>query len=417
MLCLFFVNRANRGFLFMNCLIYLFMLMPVSLISFEMEKQHSVSEYLHSTKIQYQADLISPQNLETIHFVMGNESADLDSIISSIAYAYLLHMEQSPQKAEFYIPLMNISRAEIALRKDVLYLFDHFHICVDDILFLDDDVQLDALLAQNRLRLNLVDHNSLKPKQKHLCEIVERIVDHHHDEKKDYPLIAPEDKVIDITGSNATLIAEKFLFSAKVELFPELAGLLLAPVLADTSNLRSIEKTTSRDVDVATVLNGIAAPVLPGDFYHHLMEAKHDVAGLTPAMILSKDFKEYVDGDILYGISSLPSSVRWGLDDLQLVGHDIHNYAKERNLDYLILLMSCDEPQSKRKILVYSSSNALLKAFDAYVQKDDVLKGLLLPDGFSEKSQAYFYKTEKSIARKQLQPLFYFRSIIPIQKL
>jgi exopolyphosphatase len=381
--------------------------MPFSLISFEMPSHHQISEYLHSVKVRYETDLIDPQNSGTIHFVMGNESADMDSIISSIAYAYLLQ-QQSLQQSEFHIPLMNIPREELALRKDVLYLFDLFNISADDLLFLDDDVPLDTLFAQKRLRLNLVDHNSLKPRQKHLCDIVERIVDHHHDERKHYPLVSEHDKLIDIAGSSATLIAEKVLHSSRVEISPELAMLLLAPILMDTGNLKSSKKTTGRDVAIAAALKDLASSMLPADFYHALMAAKNDISGLTPPMLLSKDFKEYADGEIFYGISSLPSTVCWGMDDLEEVGPEIQKYAGARNLDYLILLMSCNEPQAKRRILVYSPSQELLNGFHDYVLADEVLQGLFIPDGSSEVFLMMLYRTEIAIARKQLQPLLRF---------
>lgn len=342
---------------------------------------------------------------------MGNESADLDSIISSISYAYLLSRENAPAK-EFYIPLVNINREEIVLRKDVLYLFQLYDISIEDILFLDDNILLDRLLEQKRLHLNLVDHHVLRPRQQHLSGVVERIVDHHVDENKQYPLTANENKLIAVVGSNATLIAEKIFSSQRVIISPEFAALLLAPILIDTSNLKSVEKTTDRDIKAAKKLQDIASPHLPQDFYQKLLACKNDVSGLTPTLLLSKDFKEYLDGNVLYGISSLPPSVHWNLEDLEAVGQTIQKFAHERDLAYLILLMSSHDPQAKRKILVYSPSLALLKGFDVYVHTDERLKNILISDSFSEKFHVFFYRTEKPIARKQLQPLFDFSNIM-----
>ena len=167
--------------------------------------------------MRYEEVLSDSQNSEIIHFVIGNESADLDSIISSISYAYLLCQEDTSSQAGLYIPLMNIHREEIALRKDILYLFQLFGISVDDLLFLDDNVPLNRLFEQKRLRLNLVDHNVLRPRQEHLSDAIERIVDHHIDENINYPLITNENKLIAIVGSNATLIAEKIFTSEKIQ--------------------------------------------------------------------------------------------------------------------------------------------------------------------------------------------------------
>lgn len=395
--------------MFAKILLSTLLYIPYSIAAFEVQIQNPISDFLHTSRIQYEEVLVDSQNSAIIHFVMGNESADLDSIISSISYAYLLSQENSNQ-TELYIPLINIHREEIVLRKDILYLFQLFDISVEDLLFLDDNVSLNKLFEEKRLRLNLVDHNILRPRQVHLSDALERIVDHHVDENKQYPLITNENKLIAVAGSNATLITEKIFACQQVAMSKELAAILLAPILIDTLNLKSAEKTTYRDIAAAKELQNFAS-TLPQDFYQKLLDAKNDISDLTPTMLLSKDFKEYLDGNILYGISSLPSAVQWNLEDLELVGENIQKHAQDRNLTYLILLMSSNEPQIKRKILVYSSSIELLRAFNEYVQTDGVLKNILISSSFSETFQVCFYQTEKPIARKQLQPLFHFSNI------
>lgn len=377
---------------------------PFFINSFEV--QNSLSDFLHTSREHYEQIVDDSQNVEIVHFVMGNESADLDSIASSISYAYFLNQEE---EEGFYIPLINIHREEIALRRDVLYLFKLVGISVDDLLFLDDNIPLDKLFEQKRLRFNLVDHNVLRPRQKQYSEAVERVVDHHFDENINYPLVKNENKLIVSVGSNATLIAEK-LFSGKTS--PGVATFLLAPILIDTANLKSIERTTERDSNVAKKLEIFASSFLPHDFYQNLLAAKNDVSNLSPTMILSKDFKEYSDGDILYGISSIASSVQWNLDDLETVGEHIQKYALDRKLTYLMLLMSSSDPLAKRKVLVFSPSIDHLKAFDEYVRTDEVLKDILIPEIFSEKFRVCFYKTTKPIARKQLQPLLHLGTLL-----
>lgn len=401
-------------------LLLIFMSVLFSFHSLDAQVQLTTSDYLHSSKERYQGIYFHPRffpiNLqEKVHFVMGNESADLDSIVSSIAFAYLLyHENNSSQGEELYIPLLNIHRDEIALHKDLLYLFQLLNISTDDLLFLDDHVPLDLLFMQDRLRFNLVDHNLLRPSQEHLSNAVERIVDHHADENKQYPLITPENKTIAIVGSATTLIAEKMLSSQQITMTPELALLLLGPILIDTSNLQSLEKTTERDIKAAETLKALAADIIPQDFYEELLKAKNDISGLTPSMLLSKDFKEYLDGELLYGISSLPTTICWWTEDVSLIRPVLEKYAKDRELSYLILLMANDDPKGpKRKIIVYSPSQELLQAFDAYVRTDEALSHVLIPGPVSSDHQLSFYWTEQFIARKQLQPLFHFSEIKP----
>lgn len=374
--------------------------------------QLTTADFLHSAKEQYQSRVADeshrPQNMQAIHFVMGNESADLDSIVSSIAYAYLLHHEQAGAN-ELYIPLLNIYREEIELRKDILYLFQQLNISTEDLLFLDDQVPLDTLFAQGRLRFNLVDHNVLRPRQEHLSDAVERIVDHHADENKQYPLMSEENKVIAVLGSAATLVSEKMLSSSQIGMTPELATLLLGPILIDTFNLQSTEKTTERDIQAVEILRSIAADATPPNFYDELLAAKNDISGLSPAMLLSKDFKEYLDGKLLYGISSLPATVCWGAEDVPSIRPVLEKYAKDRGLAFLIVLMNNQDPQGpKRKIMVYSPSERLLNAFNAYVQTDQVLNGVLMPDPTQVDNQVSIYYANTFTARKQLQPLFHF---------
>lgn len=376
----------------------LILYLPFFLLGIEMK--NPVSKFLHASKIHYLKIL---DKGEVIHFVLGNESADLDSIVSSICYAYLLAEEN---RNEFYIPLLNIPREEILLRKDVLYLFELLDISLDDLLFYDD-LPFINLFQEKRLCINLVDHNVLRRGLIGFSDVVERIIDHHADENKMYPLIG-ENKLIAPVGSNATLIAEKIFASSNVKCFSELATLLLAPILIDTSNFKS-EKMTPRDIEAAKKLKKIAS--IPKDFYPQLKNAKNDVSGLTVEMLLRKDFKEYLDEDIVYGISSLPHDVHWNLDNLDLISEDIKKFMTKQSLDYFFVFMSSDTACMKRTILVHSSSLEHLKAFDAHVQTEGILKNILIPFDLLDAYHLRIYRTKKAIARKQLQPLLHLAKI------
>lgn len=381
-------------------LLFLFLGMLFSFHTLYANAQLPLDHFLQTSKEKFQMTLLHDDTV--IHFVMGNESADMDSVVSSIAYAYLLNS----QEEGMYLPLLNLYREELALRKDIQFLMEFLHICPENIICLND-VSLDSLYAQNRLRLNLVDHNLLRPRQEHLSNVVERIVDHHADENKSYPLLITENKLIAVTGSATTLIAEKIFSNSLMALTPELASFLLAPILLDTANLQSVEKTTERDIQAAKILSSAAS--LSEDFYEKLLEAKNDISGLTPAMLLSKDFKEYLDGKLLYGIASLPPTICWGEKDLNSLQSILNKYAEDRDLSFLIVLMANDNPEEpKRKILVHSPSRNLLKAFDQYIREDEVLSGILLACAQKQCcSNTKFYLADY-IARKQLQPLFNF---------
>jgi exopolyphosphatase len=67
-------------------------------------------------------------------FVLGNSSADYDSIFGSLIYAYLLsvHFNQS------YIPLIDCKRHEIPLRFDVSYIMKKYNINYMDLIYTED---------------------------------------------------------------------------------------------------------------------------------------------------------------------------------------------------------------------------------------------------------------------------------------
>jgi Inorganic pyrophosphatase/exopolyphosphatase len=68
---------------------------------------------------------------------MGNEACDLDSTISALVYAYLLHNEMSAETREFLtvIPLLNILKKELPLKTEVTYYLQHNSIPLDHLIF------------------------------------------------------------------------------------------------------------------------------------------------------------------------------------------------------------------------------------------------------------------------------------------
>ena len=65
--------------------------------------------------------------------VIGNEAADLDSMASSIAYGYLLGM-QDPRV--MVLPVMPIPRADFILRTEAVYVFKEATTDLNEVVFL-----------------------------------------------------------------------------------------------------------------------------------------------------------------------------------------------------------------------------------------------------------------------------------------
>jgi inorganic pyrophosphatase/exopolyphosphatase len=68
---------------------------------------------------------------------MGNEACDLDSAISALVYAYLLHTEMTADTREVkaVIPLLNILKKELPLKTEVTYYLQRNGIPLEHLIF------------------------------------------------------------------------------------------------------------------------------------------------------------------------------------------------------------------------------------------------------------------------------------------
>ena len=132
------------------------------------------------------------------HIILGNQSADLDSIASTIALSISL--------GQAFAPVINVLKKDLYLRKDVLFLFKRLAIDLKHLYFLSDLPQFLSEAKLGKLRLILVDHNNLAYDQKEWAPFVDEIIDHHHDEQVHYPQL--KSKTLAHVGSTATLVAE-----------------------------------------------------------------------------------------------------------------------------------------------------------------------------------------------------------------
>lgn len=322
--------------------------------------------------------------------VMGNMAADMDSIASALALASGL--------GNGHIPLINIPREELFLRKDILYLLKLLHIDLNALYFRED---IPSLLGP-ATGVILVDHNVLSPDQQQLVPFVRRIIDHHKDEKFDYPKL--ESKVIAKTGSNATLILE----AIQQKLTPELALLLLAPLLLDTSNFQDTRKITAKDRKALQTLLSKAGALVPGDFYETLLEYKLSADPARPDLLLKKDCKLYREGSLTYGISSLPKSIVWTLDNDTHWQEDQLTFLREQKVPLWVIL----EWVNEHKAVIFTTPSPELKqAIVEHIRQNANLREIFDLDSFQFQDEFVFYKLKVPLPRKELQPLLSFVSL------
>ena len=362
-------------------------------------------------------------NLESIR---ADHSSDLDSMSCSILYAYIRSM--SPPKNAFtplYVPITNIPASDVQLRPEFLAVFKHANIEPGHLITLDDlpplsDIQ--TQLTPENTNWILVDHNAL---QGHLGKIysnrVAGVIDHHDDEGKVPNEMGDEPRIIEKTGSCTSLITNysrpawdmlsaSALSSGAAHAQGDslsddaaavkrwdaaVAQLGLASILVDTANLHDENKTTEQDRQAVEYLEAkiMFCPQLSASFdrtvfYREINAAKKDIGGLKLQDILRKDYKQWDQGGLKLGISSVVKHI----DFLQKKAGDeanaqstgeaflktLEEFAKDRKLDMYTLMTTStsSEGQFQREILLWAFNDSAVSAAEAFAANSTEELGL-----------------------------------------
>jgi len=350
----------------------------------------SISDYLLQAKSSFGSD-------KNITIVIGNEAADLDSMASSVAYAYYLSL--SGVNA---IPVMNIPRNDFALRTEAVYLFGESSISSETLLFLDD-VDFDEISDAGNLAMVLVDHNVPGSGLASYEKSVKEILDHHVDEKK-----YSAETVVDIrpVGSAATIVAERFILNNENEIDSNVGKLLLGTILLDTVNLdKEAGRVTDDDTKIANKL--IALTNLDQQIlFDKLQFEKFNVSSLGSYDLLRKDYKEWQLGDVKCGIGSvLMPAQDWIKKDPDLLSV-FQDYAKDRSLDVLLVMNAYTDPDFVRNLGVFIPGSDLRKKTIQFLESSDLGLEIMESETSQESKEiAFYYQGNLGISRKKLQPL------------
>lgn len=353
------------------------------------------------------------------------------------------------------MPLLNIPRADISLRPELLALLPHANIERDHLITLDDlppFASLKEALPPQSTRWILVDHNALQGKLGSLySDRVVGAIDHHADEGKVSSYTGSEPRIIETCGSCTSLVvnycreawatlsgsgqasgaahaqgdslAED---SALVSLWDaQVAQLALASVLIDTHNLKDENKTTEYDVKAVALLEAKinSCPRVNKDFdrdafFNTISEAKMDTDSIPLDGILRKDYKQWSEGDLTLGISSTVKNLAYlsqrtaegssttSLDDLVSVARA---FAKERSLSVYSIMTAfqSEDGHFSRELLVLGldkQGSAALKRFTQLSGSKLKLEEVKCDDNDEQKLQVW-KQHEVSASRKQVAPM------------
>ncbi|NXO23635.1 PRUN1 Exopolyphosphatase, partial [Cisticola juncidis] len=299
------------------------------------------------------------QQRQEIHVVMGNEACDLDSAVSALALAYFLAQTgTSAVPGAAVVPVLNIPRADLALRTETTFLLRERGLPAAALVF-RDEIDLGALHRAGLLSLTLVDHHVLPGADAALEEAVVEVLDHRPLERDRGP---PCRVTVEPVGSCATLVTERILQGPPGVLDGATAALLHATILLDCINLSpAAGKVTPRDVACVSLLEQ-RFPELPARdaVFGALQAAKFDVTGLTTEQMLRKDLKVLSNDEVVVGISGVFEDLETFLLRPGLL-QDLEAFCQGRGYAGLVAMtVSFNEHyEPTRKLAVYSPQEPL----------------------------------------------------------
>jgi exopolyphosphatase len=279
-----------------------------------------------------------------------------------------------------------------------------------------------------------VDHNALTGELGKLYGArVVGCIDHHEEEHKVPKDCGEESRIVEKCGSCCSLIVEyckggwdslasKSTDNEATSWNAELARVTLGPIIVDTTNLTSKEKTTPTDVKAVEYLekwiytkerNTYNRDV----YFKQLSKAKEDLGHLSLTDILRKDYKKWTEAkDVVLGTSAVVKCMSWILQktaDKEEFLAVVKDFAQERNLSICSIMTTShsDDGVFRRELFVWALNKKAVKAakkFEAEAREKLGLiqwnDGSLDLDG-DEQWRRCWWQERIENSRKQVAPL------------
>jgi exopolyphosphatase len=304
---------------------------------------------------------------------------------SSIGYAHFA-AQQAPSSSRRFVPLILTSRSDLFLRPENTEALAGAGVTDDALLTIDDlpSSRLSSLGAS----FALVDHNVLLPPFRSTPSNLDNeeddkrviaILDHHADEQKH---LSASPRVLEAVGSCASLVASHFTslsHSHNLSIPSPLADLLLSAILIDT-NLKPWTaggKATATDLSAVehllpfssfspthetalpsgSIVAASASTALDALKARNavLSQKKVDVGWMSGHDLLRRDYKEYLEGGVRYGLATIPLPLSVWLEKSaekeggkwEVVVKDSKRWMDERGLELLGVVTSYDHVKKK----------------------------------------------------------------------
>lgn len=276
-------------------------------------------------------------------------------------------------------------------------------------------------LPAEQTRWLLVDHNSLTGPLKSRFASGGKIigcVDHHEDEGA-IPADA-KPRVIEPCGSCMSLVIhesralwDELAKQQGREAEERLALLGLAPILIDTINLTEEHKVRPKDVSATEFLekrlqgNGAYDRTA---YFERIAAVKEDISPLGFRDILRKDYKEWTEGKLKLGISSVVKGLEYlagkGASPEEFLDA-VDAWGQERELDVVSVMTAENDEGFRRNLLVWAKSEGGARALRAFEEaSSEILQLKTFGDGkFDEENRKAWHQENLAASRKQVAPL------------
>ena len=121
-----------------------------------------------------------------------------------------------------------------------------------------------------------------------------------------------------------------------------MARAMLMGILSDTKGMTS--NVTELDREACDSLQAIAEIGDPGALYDGMKAAKTSFEGMTASEIFFSDYKEYLAGEVTFGIGSIYTETVESLADLtEMIEAELPSIAASGSPDMLFCLISTDD--------------------------------------------------------------------------
>ena len=256
---------------------------------------------------------------EEVTYVIGHKSPDADTIGSAIAYAWLLQQIGINAKAA----------ATAEVNRETRYALDYCGMEPPEILS-------DAAGKQ----FVLVDHSEYSQALDGMKDArVVGIVDHHgigdvrHTER-----IA----VVSLPAGATASIIYKMYLDCGVEIPRDMARVMLMSILSDTKGMTS--NVTQLDRNAYASLLPVAGIDDIDALYDGMKKAKTSFGGMTAAEIFRSDYKEYLAGEVTFGIGSIYTETEENLVELvEMIEAAFPSIHASGSPEMLFCMVSTDE--------------------------------------------------------------------------